>query len=134
MVLNWIPVITIKVSGSNVVLSIEQTSLSIVMNLEKIRFQFWLDSSREADPLCVRVCLRVCIYVHSLLRIWQVEPVPACDKKSFPLGQTHTSNTVCLFPEVEAFPSGRRRSLIFLASKLISPSFDSRRKSVLQVT
>ncbi len=54
-----------------------------------------------------------------MLLIWQVEPVPACDKKSFPLGQTHTSKTLCLVPEREAFPSGRRRSLIFLAAKLI---------------
>ena len=57
--------------------------------------------------------------------MWQVEPVPAWDRKRRPLGQTQTSYTVCLVPEEEeeeeeeAFPSRRPSSRILVASREI---------------
>lgn len=58
-----------------------------------------------------------------MLLIWQVDPVPAWERKSLPLGQTQTSYTLCLVPEeeelAEAFPSGSRIRRILRASREI---------------
>ncbi|KAG9340937.1 hypothetical protein JZ751_020130, partial [Albula glossodonta] len=74
-----------------------------------------------APPVSQSVCCSVSpSHWQTLVLARQVEPLPACEMKSLPLGHRHTSYTTCLEPTGEDWPWGSRRSLILLASNTLS--------------